>query len=340
MAKEIRSYQVVVPVEFKCLAARIRWVSGGARILKIRRARPLERPWFEQDALIEVLDPKEHAGKKVSISLGDLPVSILLQLGDEAESRGITFWPDPPSDTSAMLTSTMLAVDFGDASTIETVQSEIQFAVVIGSCHTAEQEPRVIDLEELEREFRDLKEKDVKSLAAFFRHYGSWSARYEPVRDGIEDASPEFEPDPPNQIARVIRLKQPSAIAVVVPEMIWRERRRLGAEIIQAEHDASAWFALNNLASRFETKSEFPHFVLTDHYCLNALRTKTTLAFLAGEKYEICARPGCDTPFIPRGKQLKYHRTECGKTVSRSKDRKKKQLAAKKLREKTVESAQ
>jgi hypothetical protein len=296
----------------------------------------------EQDVLIEIIEPGEHAGKKVSIKLGDLPISALHLLGDEAEARRIDFWPRP--DTSSMLAAmgesgTTMPPDYSPHPAAETVESDIRFAVVIGSYQTEEQEPRAIDLEELEREFRDLKEKDVKSLAAFFRRYGPWDARFEPVRDGIEDASPEFEPDPPNQIVRRLRYQRPSAIAVVVPEMIWRKRRRLGAEIIQAEHDASAWFAVNNLATRFETRPEFPHFVLTDRYCGDALRTRATLTFLKGEKHEICARPGCLTPFTPRGKQLKYHHPDCGRIVSRMEDRKRKQLAAREVRQKSGRTA-
>lgn len=322
MVKDARIASINLPVEFRCIAPKARWVCGRAKLLKIR----IDRPSGNVSTLVEVLGPSEHVGKKLAIDLSDLPVAILEQLDTEANSRRISFWPS--------LTSAMLATDAHGGTHIEIVHSDLQFEVVIGTYTTTQRQSRQVDLDELENTFRGLNEKDVRSLAAFLRRFGPWSNRYDPNPEGgVDDVSQEFEPPPPYQIAHRLRIANPSTV-IVVPEMIWRERRRLDAEIQMASNDAYFWFSLNALPARFESRSEFPHYVLTDHYCLDALRTKIALNLLKGERYAICARAKCRAPFIPHGKQLKYHHPDCGRIVSREEDRKRKKAALAKGRAK------
>lgn len=327
MVKDAHSHSIELPVEFRCIVAKRRWVCGRARLLKVR----IDHGGSNVRALVEVLAPAEDAGKKISVDLSDLPIAILGRLEEEARARGISFWP---SLAEALLHA-------GEPSRnlhFETVHSDLQFDVVVGTNAGAEQQTRQIDLEELERTFRELNEKEIHSLAAFFRRFGAWSSDYDPTpAREVEDVSRDFEPDPPHYLARLLHVGQTSTV-IVVPELIWRERLRIGAETQMANNDAYLWFSLNKLPARFETRPEFPHFVLTERYCLDALRTSISLHLLRGEKYSICARPGCNTPFIAQGKQLKYHHSECGRIVSRMEDRKKKQAAARELRMKSTGS--
>ena len=157
-----------------------------------------------------------------------------------------------------------------------------------------------IDPWQARSDFLSLKHS-TDALLEFLNRYGSWSHPFKNLYMGFEGMEP---PSP----------------QIFFEEDIWHDRDGIREAL---KGGGAEWFrgekgSLSNLSPR----SEYPHYEHKDAFCLDAMMTATTVDFLRGVRFRVCARRDCGNPFPADRKGKRYCQQYCAHLVSVRKGRK------------------
>lgn len=166
---------------------------------------------------------------------------------------------------------------------------------------------RKVDPWELRSEFLALDGSTI-GLVSFLNRFGGWDRRRSP---GMGSSLHENA-------------------AVVVPKGIWRDRKRIEADLMAG---ASKWFSDSSDRDRmrsFFTRPEFPHYYRDIAFCADTIDASITIDFLRKVSFRICERSDCGHLFPAERKGKMYCTQYCGHLVSVRKTRKEQQAVRRK----------
>jgi hypothetical protein len=103
------------------------------------------------------------------------------------------------------------------------------------------------------------------------------------------------------------------------PHRFWSDRDA----VLSAMHSGiSDWNRpLHEPMLKLQLRSEFPHLVLRDRFCLEAIFHSISIDVLRGTKYLVCPRKDCGMPFEKTDPRQTYCQQYCGHMVSQRKKR-------------------
>ena len=145
------------------------------------------------------------------------------------------------------------------------------------------------------KEFLSLR-RSTTDLLAFLNEYGAWKVEHGFV-DLMEWTSPWRRP------------------RLALPADFWDEQARI-REVLKKGGHFWPWTQMD-----FSPRSEFPHYLHEDGFCLHAMNTATMVDFLKGVRFRSCARQDCPNIFPADRKGKIYCEQYCGHMVSVRKKR-------------------
>lgn len=175
---------------------------------------------------------------------------------------------------------------------LSTRSRQTEFEVILAQVKPSS-EPKFLRLDpwSLREEFLSL-EKSTLELVRFLRKCGQWSESSElRARFGWE------------------------ATRLFLPDYFWADRKNL---IVAMRSGTSNW-GKYEYGDRFELRirPEFPHLILSDCLCLEAIFHSVTIDLLRGVQFGVCARADCGKPFsFESAHKRKYCTWYCGHLVS------------------------
>jgi hypothetical protein len=144
-------------------------------------------------------------------------------------------------------------------------------------------------------EFLSLR-RSTTDLLRFLNKYGAWRPGECP-RYGSEGWEPQ----------------------AVLPESIWAQQDRIRGAL---KSGPGEWFGHWRSALSLHSRPQFPHYCHSVNSCLAAIDTATTVDFLRGVHFKICARKDCGKPFAADRKGKRYCEQYCAHLVSVRRTRK------------------
>jgi len=153
------------------------------------------------------------------------------------------------------------------------------------------EEPRTMTIDpwKARDEFLSL-ERSTTDLIAFLNKYGAWRSEWSSVMlPGTGGRRPR----------------------IAIPAVFWNEQGRI-REALKKGAEGWAW----GRTLVFRPRLTFPHYVHEDQGCFDAIKTATTIDFLRGVRFKICARPDCAKPFAADRTNKIYCEQYCGHLVS------------------------
>jgi hypothetical protein len=161
--------------------------------------------------------------------------------------------------------------------------------------HAGDPEYATIDPWQARDEFLSLKRSTV-DLLTFLNKYGAWTRGQQPRFS----SSAQWEPQ------------------IVLPASLWAAQESIKEAL---KRGPSNWFADGRSSLSLLARPQFPHYEHSEVFCLDAMFAATTVDFLRGVRFRICARKDCGKPFPAERKGKRYCEQYCAHLVSVRKHR-------------------
>ena len=183
-----------------------------------------------------------------------------------------------------------------------------EFELIVG--HAAKENPgpgRPMNPWTLRNEFLGLKDTSNHSLVKFLNKCGEWS-------DESELGARRYSSDDKTRIFLASRF--------------WEDRKKIRLAI---KEGVSKWHdGPYGSGFRLARRAEYPHLLLPEVFCLDAILHSVTLDLLRGVKFRVCAREDCRKPFpVESGHGKIYCEQYCGHLVSLRNKREGKKISKK-----------